>query len=81
MTAIPPSASIAPAASQRVSATPSTTRSQISATAIYTPPYAAYVRPAALGCSVSSHANSASDSAAGTSSHTGRPPFSTSHGR
>ena len=41
ITAIPPSASTAPATSQRVSATPSTTRSQTSATAIYTPPYAA----------------------------------------
>lgn len=39
----------------------------------YMPPYAAYVRPAPVGCSVSSHSNSINAIALGTNHHFDAP--------
>src|SRR5438132_13226081 len=58
-----------PTTSQTVGRTESTSQSQRRATVIYTPPYAAETRPAAVGCNDKSHANRARLHAAGTSNH------------
>ena len=57
--------------------TPSTSHSHPIAVATYTPPYAAYTRPEAVGCSASSATKAASASAAGNS--TQAPALPRSH--
>jgi hypothetical protein len=63
-----------PRRSQRVIGMRSIFHNQIRATQIYTPPYAAYTRPAAVGCSDNNQAKSAKLPIAGTSNH-GEPDF------
>jgi linear primary-alkylsulfatase len=74
MTPMPVIAIAVPARSQPVTGARSTFQSQSKATATYTPPYAAYTRPASVGCSVNNHANSARLTAAGMSNQ-GEPLF------
>ena len=54
MISMPASATALPVKSHGVGRTPSTSHSQTIAVATYTPPYAAYTRPEAVGCSASS---------------------------
>ncbi|MNI86391.1 hypothetical protein D3C73_1434850 [compost metagenome] len=78
---IPHSAINAPDKSYRLSFTPSTMRSHISAVTTYTPPYAAYTRPLAVGCSVNNQTNKASDTPAGRSNQAVAPRFNQSQGK
>ena len=81
MMLIPRRQTAAPMTSQKVGRTESMSQSQRMATVIYTPPYAAYTRPAAVGCNDSSHANTARLHAAGTSNYTDRRCVSHRYGR
>ncbi len=55
--AIPARHTMTPTRSQRLGRTPSTIQSQQIAIVMYTPPYAAYTLPLAVGCRESNHAN------------------------
>jgi alpha-N-acetylglucosaminidase len=69
MIIMPVAATAAPTISHTVGRIPSTSHSHRMAMPMYTPPYAAYTRPAAVGCKVKSPANTARLSSAGISSH------------
>lgn len=70
---MPISATPDPTRSQTVGRMPSINHNQRIAIKIYTPPYAAYTRPAAVGCNESNQAKAARLRAAGTNSQADLP--------